>query len=140
MIDSRPAVAVAAGTGTAVVLAAVAFQTTGDGIRAVGGVSGIGCIFQTVTGLPCPFCGGTRAMVYATHFDPRLFEVNWFWPIAIVGLLVLSIGFLLAPRVSRLAVVDRPFGWMQRHAFALLLGCLAVGWIVALANRQTIVG
>ena len=53
------------------------------GLWGVGLLEGIPCIFQDCTGLPCPFCGGTRA--FAALAGGRLAESLSWHPLVIPG-------------------------------------------------------
>ena len=56
------------------------------GLWGVGLLEGIPCVFQDCTGLPCPFCGGTRA--FATLAAGRPAESLAWHPLIIPGALV----------------------------------------------------
>lgn len=53
----------------------------------------IPCIFRKITGLKCPGCGITRALIEAAHFD----FTGMFWcnPVAVCIIVILLISFLV---------------------------------------------
>jgi hypothetical protein len=53
-----------------------------------------GCLFRAVTGVPCPTCGGTRALLALVRLDvPAALAWN---PLVTVGALVFVLGGLVA--------------------------------------------
>ncbi len=91
------------------------------------------CPFRAVVGLPCPFCGATRAFALAAEGDPGFLEYNGAWVIAAA----LAAGFgvvLLAVRVPSDRLRRRAGGWMV-WALALLM---VIAWAWALLNRDAI--
>ncbi|MDA0184727.1 DUF2752 domain-containing protein [Solirubrobacter phytolaccae] len=92
-----------------------------------------GCPFRTLTGLPCPLCGGTRAFAWAARGDSGFLSYNGFW--VFVALAVILAGvFVLATRVRVLDALTRT----PPRAILLLGGLGAAGWVWALAERATI--
>lgn len=84
------------------------------------------CPFRAVTGLPCPFCGTTRATLYFLQGSGKGFDYNYFWVFAlpVIALLLFNRrvrNFLNGPRALA--------------AFALLL---LAGWVVAFSNFTAI--
>src|SRR3954470_12689011 len=80
MAGPRPArpIALAAGVGGLAVAPALASWALWHPV----GVEHDGaalCPFRTLTGLPCPLCGGTRAFVYFFNGDARFLQYNWAW-------------------------------------------------------------
>jgi len=73
------------------------------------------CILRSVTGVPCPFCGGTTAAVHLGHADPR-------GALAASPLAVLLVGAL------PLTGVLRPPSWWRRRAlrWSLVVGVLVL--------------
>ena len=62
------------------------------------------CLLRTVTGIPCPFCGGTTAAVHLGHGDVTgALRAS---PLAVVLLAVLPV----------LGVIPRPRWWADRFA------------------------
>lgn len=98
------------------------------------------CPLRAMTGVPCPFCGATRAFVAFTHGEPWM-QFNGYWVIVglaiVIGALVIAaVGAATRGRYPRLRARAAPL----RPAVMLgLLAALALpGWIWALANRATI--
>ncbi|HEX4493722.1 MAG TPA: DUF2752 domain-containing protein [Acidimicrobiia bacterium] len=61
----------------------------------------LACPFRTLTGIPCPLCGMTRAVVAATH--GHLLESLRFNPAGIL-VVVLAIALLAGLRVDRVRI------------------------------------
>ena len=115
-----------------------ALSACGAAVLAVGAltVSGIGCVFRFVTGVPCPaylaFLGGDVACAFAFH--------PLFWMVPIAGLLAAAQGalssMLVATRGARCArhALLRA-AWRACVALLALIACafLAV-WLVRLAD------
>ena len=49
------------------------------------------CPFLSVTGIPCPFCGSTRAFAFVTSGDLAFLDYNAFWVFAAAGLIALGL-------------------------------------------------
>src|SRR3954464_13112381 len=91
------------------------------------------CPFRTLTGLPCPLCGGTRAFAWAARGDSGFLHYNAFWVFVALALIVTGIVVL----ATRTPVLDALTRTPQRAV--LTLGSLgAAGWAYALAERATI--
>ena len=103
------------------------------------------CPFRAATGLPCPFCGATRAFVYFFNGDGRFLHYNWSW--LVVWAAVVAWGAValarrhggrslpLGPlRVAATAVHERP------RLIGLVPLVLLPFWAVALANAGAILG
>jgi hypothetical protein len=79
------------------------------------------CFLRSVTGVPCPFCGGTTAVVRLGEGRPLAALAAS--PLTVLGLPVLVAWPLLRERVARWsAAVGRPV------AVGALLGVLALSW------------
>ncbi|TQI94126.1 uncharacterized protein DUF2752 [Amycolatopsis cihanbeyliensis] len=93
------------------------------------GVLVIPCWFHALTGLDCPFCGGSRALGALLHGDPvaaigyNAFAVLVLLPVAVVVLVALARW-----------EVGRATRWWPAGArglrLALLLGALTMAWWV----------
>jgi len=93
------------------------------------------CPFRSITGLPCPLCGGTRAFAWAARGDAGFLDYNGFW--VFVALAMILAGMLVL--ATRTPIVDRLM--RTRVRTALLIAVLGgAGWAWALAERATIVG
>ncbi len=104
------------GAGAAMLAVAVAMPWLPHG-------PGLPCPLRTVTGVPCPLCGMTRAVTMAVHGDlGASLAMSPGGIVAVVAALVL----LVAWRVRRIAIP----GW----AIPLTLGAL---WVYQLAKYAT---
>jgi hypothetical protein len=88
------------------------------------------CPFRAATGLPCPFCGATRAFALAARGDEGWTSFNAPW-VVLAALAVAAGALALAGR--RLPRARAPV------AVAAALLFVAVAWAYALAQRGTIV-
>ena len=88
------------------------------------------CPFRSVTGLPCPLCGATRAFALAVRGDGGWTAYNAPW--VVVAALAVAAGALALAGV-RLPRARAPV------AVAAALLVVAVAWAYALAQRGTIV-
>ena len=82
---------------------------------------GTWCPFRAATGLPCPFCGATRAFVLAGHGDGRFLEFGAVWVLVAVALVVAgllwrgpSAGRWTWPALAGVTVVA--WAWALAHA------------------------
>lgn len=87
----------------------------------------IPCFFDTVLGLYCPGCGGTRAL-YAL-LQGHLLKALWYHPF-IPYFMTLYLGFLLSHGLERLGIKGVR-GW-KFHYWYLWVGSaiLAVNWVI----------
>jgi hypothetical protein len=115
---------------------ATAFSA-GDGD--VSGPSLWPCPFRTVTGLPCPLCGGTRSVVLAVHGQAEFWALNPVVPLALAALVVAGVAILVAGAL-RLRGGRGLHAVLQRRRGLLAAFVLGAGWIVALAHRAAITG
>jgi hypothetical protein len=90
------------------------------------------CPFLTITGHPCPFCGGTRSFAYMWEGRVgRAAALYPFGPLLFAGTLA-AIGVLaVAVLANRDITVRLPEG-MRRALFGGALGLLAVSWMLKL--------
>lgn len=129
--------------GAALLVAGCVPLAIGAALPSADAEPGLWCPFRAATGLPCPLCGGTRAMIYAARGDGRLWEVNAPWAVlAGAAIVVGAAGLLFA--VSGRAPLSRA---ADRLATALAtpgrvvaaIALVAAGpWAWALAHAGTI--
>jgi hypothetical protein len=80
-------------------------------------------MLKNLTGLPCPFCGGTRAVFALLRGD--LLQAFWFNPLATIGLLLALPGYFVYDKLLR------PRGWekpLSKAFVILLIAALVVNW------------
>jgi hypothetical protein len=92
------------------------------------------CPFRAATGLPCPLCGSTRAVVLAVQGDPRFLDFNAVMAVVVAVVALYALARALGPTERVKALVPR-----GRPLAALWVGVLALAWAYALAHRDTIV-
>jgi hypothetical protein len=86
------------------------------------------CVFHALTGVPCPACGTTRAVLALAQLDPRAaIEFN---PLVTVGLVV---GFVLAAAALPWVMARGPVpvlsgGGLSARARGLAAGVLVAQW------------
>ena len=82
--------------------------------------SPISCVFLQLTGIPCPGCGMTRALICASRLDfAGAFEYHMmFWSVPVLYLYFLCDG--------------RVFGkkWADVAVLALILAGFIINWII----------
>jgi hypothetical protein len=104
---------------------------------AVGGPQLLPCAFRTITGIPCPTCGSTRALlalleghvVVAARLNPLTCAAALLVPIYVLyGLATVAMGL---PRVR--VELDAPRG---RAARMLILGVCGTAWLFLVADGR----
>ncbi len=125
--DDRTLVAVVASTAlTAGALAIASAPLAPTLARALPG-----CVFHALTGVPCPACGSTRAILALLAGDPR--TALAFNPLVTLGV-ALALSFALAAPAWLVArgPVPRfgtaPAGGMPRSARITIAGTIAAQW------------
>lgn len=98
------------------------------------GVLPTDCLFLIATGLPCPFCGGTRAFSLASAGNPEFLSFNAVW--VFVALTAVVLGLFGAAGRSWLNPA-RPRRSGNSPVF-IVVTLIGAGWIWALANAGTI--
>lgn len=102
----------------------------------------ITCPFRAITGLPCPFCGGTRAFEHAAKLDPSFMDYGAIWVFVAIAAAMIAAGLLITRAVNRPAY-DLARSWMRSLPWQVTAGSavalVLVAWAYALAHRGTIV-
>lgn len=92
----------------------------------------VGCAFRTLTGLPCPLCGGTHACAAFVQGD---WAAAWAANPGALGLLVLMA--LVAAQWGAEGLVGwrrvRPWPWTGPVAVRVVIAGLLVSWMLRLA-------
>jgi hypothetical protein len=91
------------------------------------------CLFRSVTGMPCPTCGSTRAMFAIGRGDiATALALNPLLVLALAVGVVWLAGQALLPGETRAwaAIVRR------RHAWLALLAALLLNWIYLFAREM----
>jgi hypothetical protein len=92
------------------------------------------CPFRAATGLPCPLCGGTRAIALAAHGDTRFLSYGAVWAlVALIAAVAGVVGLVIVwSRRVRLPDVSAR-GWLAASATVV-----ALAWAYALAHADAI--
>jgi len=95
------------------------------------------CVLKMTTGIPCPFCGGTRAVVHAAHARWRSsLLANPLGVVVVVGGSAVGIWLGLCAATGRdlaLGAVGRFLG--RRSTLRALWGLLAALWVWKIVLR-----
>jgi hypothetical protein len=94
------------------------------------GLVPLSCPFKAVTGLPCPTCGATRAVLAFLHGEwPAAFRLNPLLALAFLGWLAwLPYGLATGARAGRRLRVTwtaRDCAWLR----VLAAGAIAANWL-----------
>lgn len=95
------------------------------------------CLFRFLTGMPCPGCGATRAMLCVLH--GRVAEailINPVGPLALCALVVVPLWLLTDRFVCRRDTFAAAGRWLaaQRYAVPLAVAATLAGWLWNLAK------
>jgi hypothetical protein len=95
------------------------------------------CLFRSLTGLPCPMCGATHAVVALSQLDPAAaLAAN---PLAAIGLLVFLVGGLVAGVAALVGHPLREPRWDSRvRLTAILVVLFNWLWLVASAGSVSV--
>ena len=103
-----------------------------------------GCPVLAITGIPCPTCGGTRAVHLLFEGDPDFLRYNAFWAVVVAiawAWSALMLWRTLRGRPALGPVVASAIGGLRARPAAIALGAVAlaaVGWVTAMVNLETI--
>jgi uncharacterized protein DUF2752 len=94
------------------------------------------CPFRAATGLPCPLCGGTRAIALLAHGDGSFLSYGAVWALvaliaAVGGVAGIALAGIRRDRWSAGRVPPR--GWVAAGA-----AVVALAWAYALAHADAI--
>lgn len=90
------------------------------------------CPFLTITGHPCPFCGGTRSFAHTWNGDiGRAAQLYPLGPLMFVGTVVAIPVLAVALLTNRDLALRLPDG-VRRVAFGAAAGALATSWALKL--------
>jgi hypothetical protein len=84
-------------------------------VSAVSG-DGILCPFRALTGLPCPFCGATRAFVHVGHLDGAWVHYGAVWVVAAAALVVVGLARRRVPAWTLVPVMLVAWAWAIANA------------------------
>lgn len=100
------------------------------------------CIFHEATGLPCPFCGATRAFVAFGHGQGEWMNFNGYWVLlalaTIATALILAVADRRAGGVSTRLRENFSVPLLFRKSWVIAASVVLPGWIWALANASRI--
>lgn len=88
------------------------------------------CPFRAATGVPCPFCGSTRAAADLTHADlSAAWSSNAYGSVVVVVALAATVGWVLWAALSRRTLSEAARRRAERVAVVGSCAVLA-GWVV----------
>ena len=99
------------------------------------------CPFLEITGVPCPLCGGTRALVHAGQLQSSFLDYNAIWVFVALILAIGGIAALVLRRASR-ERFDVVRGTLVQTSNQTRLGAvlvvIAIAWGWAIAHSSAI--
>jgi hypothetical protein len=97
----------------------------------------ISCPFNTLTGLPCPICGISRASVLMLHGDiGGSFRMHPLGPVVVIGA-VMSVVYLPWAIMGR---KELEAGGIRRWIMWGLVGVVLVAWMISLGRHFGYIG
>lgn len=115
-------------------LVVVAFFGTMRYLAAAGMLFPFQCPFHRLIGLPCPFCGGTRAMVLlASGKVAEAVAYNPLAALAVLGLLLLGM-YALLPRRIRAQFPSKPVQGPQVRRLAV--AAVLMNWLYLIVSGR----
>lgn len=100
-----------------------------------GGATPRDCPLRTLAGIPCPFCGGTRAV--AAVASGEVVEAVRFNPMVVAGLmLVMSLGAVAVLAPHRVQTWARSLTCQSRPAGIAAVALLILNWIYLIASGR----
>lgn len=85
------------------------------------------CSFKLATGLPCSFCGGTRALRALTHF--QFTEAFWLNPLVTLGALASFVAFSIWALVPTVKFERAMQTFKKLPLLPIILALVAANWI-----------
>ncbi len=90
-------------------------------------VAGKGCVFRHVTGMYCPGCGGTRAVI--ALFQGQIMKSLWYHPLVLYSV-ILYTGFMLSHTLVRLKV-RHVSGWKFHNWYLYaMIAIIAANFVI----------
>lgn len=94
------------------------------------------CMLKGVTGIPCPTCGGTRALAHLAHFDiAGAFALNPLVTLGFAAVIPWALADLVLLRRGRALDLELS-GRGARWVGLLAAAALALNWLYLLANGR----
>ena len=94
------------------------------------------CVFRNVTGLPCPFCGGTRSVGSILSGD--LAEAWSFNPLGFAAILILCLALLRPNLLKRVVdfLAQKWWGISHRVQVFVIIGLNTGAWLLNLPRMM----
>ena len=125
---ARTGLLVAGAAATPFIAGALLYEPSGADL----GGPAIACPFRVATGLPCPLCGSTRAIVLAGHGDLGFVDYNAVAVVVLAAAIVLGLAAVAGRRAAAL------LSCLAAAPVRPLLVLAVVAWAWTLTHRGTI--